>query len=131
MSFTNYLENQLLGHTFGGTTFTKPATLRLALFTAAPGEAGGGTEVSTTGTGYARQAASFTVTSGNPSTATTSASIEFPTATADYGTVTHVAIFDAATGGNMLAFSALATSKTITTGDIFRITAGNLTFTLD
>lgn len=131
MSFTNYLENEVLGHIFGGTTYAKPATLYLALFTAAPGEAGGGTEVTETGTAYTRQTITFTVTPGNPSTAINNAAVEFAAATASYGTVTHVAIFDAATGGNMLDFAALNIAKTIDTGDVFRLPASNLTITLD
>lgn len=131
MAFTNYLEEQLLGHVFGLTTYTKPAGLFLALFTAAPGEAAGGTEVSTVGTAYARQPATFDVTPGNPSTAVNNAAIEYATATANYGTVTHVAIFDAATGGNMLSYAPLSVAKTIGTGDVFRVPAANLTFTLD
>jgi hypothetical protein len=75
-----------------------------------------------------RQAGSFTV-SGN--TATTSAAVEYPTATADYGTVTHVGIWDASTSGNMLAYAALTASKTISTGDVFRIPTGDLDITLD
>ena len=130
MSFTNFLENAVLGHVFGSTTYTKPATRYVGLFTAAPGETGGGTEVS--GGAYARQVAgNFTITSGNPSNATNPAAIEFPTATANWGTVTHVGIFDALTGGNLLAYAALTTSRTIQNGDVFRFPASDLTFTLE
>jgi hypothetical protein len=96
------------------------------LFTSNPGETGGGTEVS--GGAYVRRQGSFTV-SGN--TATTSAAIEYPTATASYGTVTHIGIFDASSGGNMLAYAALTASKTIASGDVFRIPAGDIDITLD
>jgi hypothetical protein len=84
--------------------------------------------VSTSGTAYARQSAAFTV-SGN--TASNSAAIEFPTATASYGTVTHVGVFDASTSGNLIAYSALSTSKAIDTGDVFRVPSGDLDITLD
>lgn len=96
------------------------------MFTGAPGEAGGGTEVS--GSGYLRQTAAFTV-SGN--TATNSASIEFPTATGSYGTVTHVGVFDASSSGNLLCYAALSASKAIESGDVFRVPAGDLDVTLD
>ena len=76
MSFTNFLETELLDHVFGGNAYTSPGTVYVGLFTAAPGEAGGGTEVS--GGSYVRRAGSFNV-SGN--LATTSAAIEWPTAT--------------------------------------------------
>lgn len=126
MSFTNYLETELLDHVFANNAFTSPSAVYVALFTAAPGEAGGGTEV--TGGGYVRRQGSFTV-SGN--TATTSAAIEYPTATASYGTVTHIGIFDASSGGNMLAYASLTASKTIASGDVFRIPAGDIDITLD
>lgn len=126
MSFSNYLETELLDHVFANAAYTSPTTVYVGLFTTDPAEDGSGTEV--TGGGYVRQAGSFSVT-GN--TATTTAAIEYPTATADYGTVSHVAIFDASTLGNMLAYAALTASKTITSGDVFRIPAGDLDITLD
>ena len=126
MSFSNYLETELLDHVFTNSAYTAPSTLYLALFTGAPGEAGGGTEVS--GSGYLRQTAAFTV-SGN--TATNSASIEFPTATGSYGTVSHVGVFDASSSGNLLCYAALSASKAIESGDVFRVPAGDLDITLD
>lgn len=126
MSFTNYLETELLDHVFGGNAYSSPAAVYVGLFTAAPGEAGGGTEIS--GGAYVRRAGSFSV-SGN--TATTSAAIEWPTATASWGTITHIAIFDASTAGNMLAYASLSASKTIASGDVFRIPAGDIDITLN
>lgn len=128
MSFSNYLETELLDHVFTNSAYTAPSTLYLSLHTANPDEDGSGTEVSATGTAYARQTVTFTV-SGN--TATTSAAVEFPTATATFGTVSHVAVWDASTAGNMLAYAALTTSKTIETGDVLRVPAGDLDITLD
>ena len=128
MSFSNHLETEILDHVFGGNAYTAPGTLYLALHTANPDEDGSGTEVSTSGTAYARETVAFTV-SGN--TATTSAAVEYSTATANFGTVTHVAVWDASTAGNMLAYAALTSSKTIETGDVFRVPAGDLDITLD
>lgn len=128
MSFSNYLETEILDHVFGGNAYSAPGTLYLALHTANPGEDGSGTEVSTSGTAYARQSVAFTV-SGN--TASNSAAVEYSTATANFGTVTYVAIWDASTGGNMLAYAALTSSKTIETGDVFRVPSGDLDITLD
>ena len=128
MSFSNYLETELLEHVFTNTAYTAPSTLYLALFTSNPAEDASGTEVTTSGTAYARQTVTFTV-SGD--TATTDAAVEFPTATANYGTVSHVAIFDASSAGNMIAYAALTTSKAIETGDVFRVPAGDLDITLD
>ena len=126
MSFSNYLENKVMLHVFGGTSYTAPATLYVALYTADPGEGDTGTEVS--GGSYARQSAAFTVTNG---VATNTAAIEFPTATASWGTVTYVGVRDASTAGNLLASGALTTSKTISSGDVFRIPAGSLSISLD
>lgn len=126
MSFSNYLETELLDHVFAGNAYTSPAAVYVGLFTAAPGETGGGTEVS--GGSYVRKAGSFTV-SGN--TATTSAAIEWPTATASWGTITSIGIYDAASGGNLLAYANLSSSKAIASGDVFRIPAGDIDITLD
>ena len=126
MSFTNYLETEILDHVFGGNAYTAPATLYVGLYTAAPGEAGGGTELS--GSGYARQTTAFTVSG---STASNSANIEFPAATGNWGTVTHAGIFDASTGGNLIAYATLTSSKVVETGDILRFSASQLQVTLD
>ena len=128
MSFSNYLETEILDHVFGGAAYTAPATLYLALHTANPDEDGSGAEVSTSGTAYARQTVAFT-TSGN-TTSNTSA-VEYATATANFGTVTHVGVWDASTAGNLLAYAALTSSKTIETGDVFRVPAGDLDISLD
>lgn len=128
MSFSNYLETKVLDHVFGGTAYTAPSTLYLALFTANPNEDGSGTEVSTSGTAYARQSVAFTI-SGN--TASNTAAVEYPAATANYGTVSHVGIYDASSAGNLIAYAALTSSKTIETGDVFRVPTGDLDITLD
>jgi len=126
MSFSNYLETELLDHVFANNAYTSPSSVYVGLFTTSPAEDGSGTEVS--GGSYARQSASFTVT-GN--TATTNAVIEFPTATATWGTVTHIGIYDASSAGNLLAYAALTTSKSIASGDVFRIPSGDIDITLD
>lgn len=126
MSFSNYLENKVLDHVFGGVAYTAPATLYVGLFTSSPGETGSGTEVS--GGSYARQTIAFTVTG---SQASNTAAVEFPTATASWGTITFAAIYDASSGGNLLAYGALTTSKTIDNGDVFRIPAGDFDINLD
>lgn len=126
MSFSNYLETEMLDHVFGGNAYTAPATLYAGLFTSNPDEDGSGTEVS--GGSYARVSAAFTV-SGN--TASNSAAIEFTTATASWGTVSHIGIYDASTAGNLLCYAALDTAKAIDTGDVFRVPTGDLDITLD
>lgn len=126
MSFTNDLETRVLQWALTNGSPTRPTAWYIGLFTAAPGEAGGGTEVS--GGSYVRKAVTFTV-SGN--LATNSAAVEWPTATATWGTITHVAVFDALTTGNMLVYASLTSSKTIASGDVLRIPAGDLDVTLD
>ena len=127
MSFSNYLETKVLDHVFGATAYTAPSTLYLALFTAvSDGEAGTVTEVS--GGAYERQTVAFT-TSGN--TTSNTGAVEYPTATANYGTVTHVGIYDASSSGNLMAYASLSSSKTIETGDVFRVPASDLDITLD
>ena len=128
MSFSNTFETRVLTWVFTAGSATRPTAWYVALFTSNPDEDASGTEVSTSGTAYARQTVTFTV-SGN--TATTDAAVEFSTATAAFGTVSHVAVWDASTAGNMLAYAALTTSKTIETGDVLRVPAGDLDITLD
>ena len=125
--FTDYLEDALLKHVFTNTAYTSPTTVYAALFTVAPSDTGGGTEVS--GGAYARQSMAFSV-SGTGTLATNSAAVEYPTATANYGTVVAVGIFDASTGGNLLAYANLTTSKTVSSGDVFRFNAGDVDIAL-
>jgi hypothetical protein len=128
---SNYLENKILDHVLTATAFTQPSRF-IALFTASPGEAGAFTnEISTSGTAYARQAVTFAAAASGSSA--TNATVTFPTATANWGTITHVAIVDGDTegAGNVLFYGAVTTSKTIETGDTFQISSGNLTISLD
>jgi hypothetical protein len=126
MSFTNFLETEILDHVFAGAAYTAPSTKYIGLFTAAPGETGGGTEVS--GNAYARQSMAFT-TSGD--TTSNNAAVEFPTATGSWGTITHVGIFDASTSGNLMVYATLTASKAIASGDVFRVPSGDLDITLN
>lgn len=128
-SFTNYTENLVLEWLFTTESATRPTAWYVALFTAAPSDTGGGTEVS--GSGYARKATGTITVSGTDTTATNAAAIEFDAASGgNWGSVTHAAIMDASTGGNMLAWAQLTTARTINDGDVFRIPAGSLTVTL-
>tara|TARA_R100001460_G_scaffold245_1_gene1087 strand:- start:1831 stop:2214 length:384 start_codon:yes stop_codon:yes gene_type:complete len=124
--FSDYLENAVLGYVFSGASFSQPGTKYLALYTTAPTDAGGGTELS--GSAYARQSCAFTTT-GNQ--ATNTSAVEWPTATGTWGTVVAVGVFDASSSGNLLAWNNLTASKTIATGDVFRINAGDLDIDLD
>lgn len=126
---SNYAEDLVLDWLFTTASATRPTSWYVGLFTVAPGEGGGGTEVS--GNAYARQSATFTVSGTAPTTAANSGAIEFPTATGTWGTIVAAGIFDAATTGNLIAFADLTASKTIQSGDVLRFNAGTLTITLD
>lgn len=123
---SNYLETALVNATLRNTSYTSPATVHLALYTTDPTDADSGTECS--GTSYARQAITF----GAPSNGVTtnSAAIEFPQAGGAWGTITHIGIRDASTAGNLLYHTPLDASKTIATGDVFRVAIGSLSVTL-
>jgi len=125
--FSNYLENKILDHVLKNTSYTSPTTVYVGLYTATPGEGNTGTEIS--GGGYARQVLS--VTTASAGIVTSSADVTFPQATANWGTISHIALLDAITSGNMLMYTALTTSKVIETDDILKINSGSLTVSLD
>jgi hypothetical protein len=126
MSLTNTFETTTLTWLLTASSATRPTAWYIGLFTAAPNDTGGGTEVS--GTAYVREAVTFTVTGD---TASNSAAVEWPVAGGSWGTITDLAIFDAVTAGNMIGYAALTNAKTIATGDVFRIPLGDLDVTLD
>lgn len=128
-SFSDLAESRVLTWLLTTDSATRPTAWHLALFTTAPTDAGGGTEVS--GGSYARKAVTFSISGTGPTTATNSAAVEFDAASASWGTVVAVGVFDASTGGNMLAWGDLTTSRAISSGDIFRVPAGDLDITLD
>jgi hypothetical protein len=128
-SFNDYTENKVLDHIVGKTSYTMP-TAYVALFTVAPTDAGGGTEVS--GGSYARVATAGADWNAAASGATSNANaVTFPAATASWGTVVAFALMDASTAGNMLAWADLTTSKAIGSGDTASFAAGDLDITLD
>jgi hypothetical protein len=136
---SNYLESKVLNHVLTATGYTQPTTRYVALFTNTSGNAmtnlQAGTltdEVTTSGSAYGRQTVTFAsaTTSNGTTSSATNATVTFPTATASWGLITHVAVMDAATAGNVLFFGAVTTSKQIDSGDTFQISNGNLTVAL-
>lgn len=127
---SDYLENEVLDHVLGKGTrdFTSPANLYVGLWTADDGLEGGTVTSEVSGGSYAREAVTFGAASSGA--ASNSGTITFTTATGNWGTVTHVAIMDASSGGNVLFHGAVTTSKTIETGDTFQISTGNLSISL-
>ena len=131
-AFSDYLENKVLDHIFGGGDYTRPGTLYFALYTAAPTDSGGGTEVS--GGSYARKAVTNNGTnfpSASGGQQTNGAEIAFPTATASWGEVVAWGILDASTGGNLLAHGALTTARDIQNGDTPKFQASTFVVSLD
>jgi len=143
-ALSDYLENKLIDWLLRGQNFTPPPTAYVALFTAAPSESGGGTEVA--GGSYARvgvasslanwagtqAAASATASSGTGGQTSNNSPITFPAPTANWGVITSFGIFDAATGGNLLFYGNLNQSKTVNNGDAGPVfNAGALTFQID
>lgn len=122
--FSDYMENAII-NLMRNTAFTEVAAY-VALFTADTGleaDSGwSGTEVS--GGSYARELAGLSAPSGGESS--NASDITFTTATADWGTISHIALMDAATSGHVLMWSALDASKTVNSGDTFKINAGDL-----
>jgi len=124
--FSNFLENALINATLRNTSYTSPTTVYVALYTSDPTDADTGTECS--GTSYVRQAVTFGAPSNGVST--NSATVEFPQAGGAWGTISFIGLRDASTAGNLLYHTALDASKTIATGDVFRIATGSLSVTL-
>lgn len=125
-SISNYLENKLLDHSLGVASYTMPSTIYLALFTSDPTDAGSGTEVS--GAAYARQAVTFaTAASGATSNSTAES---FTASGGNFGTVTHIGLFDALTTGNLLWHCPLNSSKIINNGETITFAVGDIDITL-
>lgn len=126
-AISNYLENLIINHTLRATgTLPSPATVYVALFTTDPTDAGSGTEVA--GGSYARTAVTFSAPVNGVTS--NSGTINFPAATAGWGTVTHIGIMDAAAAGNLLYHGQLTSARVVNNGDTFTIPAGNLSVTL-
>lgn len=129
-AMTNFTEKRLLDHLLGKASYTMPTTVFLALLTSDPGETGS-TAAEVSGIGYSRQAVTSAMAATNATTGVSNNSnvVTFGPAGADWGTITHVGYMDASTGGNMLLYGALGSSRTIQNGDSLQFAAGNLVVT--
>lgn len=122
----NFLSNALLNHVFNATTYTPPANVDIALYTAVPSGSGGGTEVSTVGTAYARQTYSnASWTNATTQTVSNETQIDWLTATANWGTVVAVAVFESG-GSNLMYWGNLTTNRVVNTGDSVRFAVNGL-----
>lgn len=129
-SFNDYTEDAVLDHIVGKTSFTMP-TAYVGLSTADPtDDASGLAEPS--GNNYARVTTSGSDWDAAASGATANAAaLTFPEASGAWGTITHFALFDAATTGNMLCHGTLDSSRIITSGVTPRFGVGEFDITLD
>jgi hypothetical protein len=127
-ALSDYAEKLLLDFLMTTGTATRPTNWYIALYTGAPSDAGGGTEVS--GAGYARQSVAFDAAASPGGTTSNSGDVSFTAVGGDYGTVTHMGIFDASSSGNLLWHGVLTASKTVEDGDTITFTAGNIDLTM-
>ena len=129
-SFSDYLEDKILNHTFGKTSYTPP-TIYVALSTADPLDDASGL-AEPTGDAYARvQTSASDWNAASDGTLDNANNIIFPQATGNWGTITYFALFDAATGGDMLVHGALSQPQTIDSGNTVKFAAGDLDINLD
>lgn len=126
-SISTYLKNKLINHTLRNVSYTAPAIVYVALFTTDPTDDNTGTEVS--GGSYARLP--LTLTAPSAGTGTNTADLVFGPAGTAWGIITHSAIFDSLTGGNLLFHDTLLASKLIGIGDIAKISIGALSVNFD
>jgi len=127
-ALSNYAEKLLLDWAMTTGSATRPTAWFLALYTAAPSDSGGGTEVSTGG--YARQAIAFNAAATPAGTTENTSAVTFTASGAGYGTVTHIGIFDASTSGNLLWHGAMTASRTVNDGDTLTFASGAVALTL-
>jgi len=138
---TDYLEGKVLSAlgSLGSVDFASGSVSAgtggyIGLLTAAPSDSSGGTEVSTSGTAYTRVQVGSTGQgsfSGSAGSIANGTEFRWEDATAAYGNVTHVGLYDAATGGNLLVYGALQASVDIDIGDIFKIPANGFTIQMN
>jgi len=124
-AMSDYLENEILDHMLGTGAFTMPSNVYIGLSTGSFADDNSGTEL--TGNNYSRKAVTFSAASSG--TTSNSGTVEFDAATGTWGSVSHFGLFDASTSGNLLIHGAFSSAKTITSGDILRISAGDLDIT--
>lgn len=127
-ALSDYAEKLVLDWLMTTGSATRPTGWYVALYTAAPNDAGGGTEVS--GGGYSRQAVTFDAATSGTGTTSNTGAVTFTAAGADFGTITHIGIHDASIGGNLLWHGTLTVSKTVSDGDTLQFAIGNIDLTM-
>lgn len=127
-ALSDYSEKLLLDWMMTTGSATRPTAWYVALYTAAPSDSGGGTEVS--GSGYSRQSVAFAAASTPGGTTSNTGAVSFTASGGSWGTITHIGIHDASTSGNLLWHGGLTTSKTVGDGDTIEFAIGNIDLTI-
>lgn len=127
-ALSDYAEKLILDWLMTTGSATRPTNWYVALYTAAPSDAGGGTEVS--GSGYTRQSVAFDAATSGTGTTSNTGAVTFTAAGGSWGTISHIGIHDASTGGNLLWHGSLLASKTIADGDTLEFAIGNIDLTV-
>ena len=127
-ALSDYAEKLLLDWAMTTGSATRPTAWYVALYTAAPSDSGGGTEVSTGG--YSRQSVTFDAASSPGGTTSNNNVVSFTASGANFGTVTHIGIHTASTGGQLLWHGAMTASKTVNDGDTLEFSVGNIDLTI-
>ena len=124
-AMSDYLENEILDHILRNAAYTPASAVYIGLSTSSFNDDNSGTELS--GNGYTRKAIAFDAASGGATDNTSS--VDFDAATGSWGSVSHYGLFDASSSGNLLIHGAFSAAKTVASGDILRIAAGELDIT--
>jgi hypothetical protein len=127
-ALSDYAEKLLLDFAMTTGSATRPTAWYVALYTAAPSDSGGGTEVS--GSGYTRQTVAFSAASSPGGTTSNSGAVTFTASGGSWGTVSHIGIHDASTAGNLLWHGSMTASKSVADGDTLEFSIGNIDLTL-
>ena len=127
-ALSDHAEALLLDWLMTNGSATRPTAWYVALYTAAPSDSGGGTEVS--GNGYAREAVTFAAATSPGGTTSNTGAVSFTASGGDWGSITHIGIHDAVSGGNLLWHGAMTASKTVNDGDTLEFSIGNIDLTI-
>jgi hypothetical protein len=127
-ALSDYSEKLILDYLMTSGSATRPTAWYVGLYTSAPSDAGGGTELS--GSGYARETVAFAAATSGAGTTSNSGAVVFTADGGDWGSVTHMGIHDASSSGNLLWHGALAAAKTVLDGDSLEFAVGNIDLTV-
>ena len=127
-ALSDHAEKLLLDWLMTTGSATRPTSWYVGLFTAAPSDSGGGTEVS--GNGYAREAVTFAAASSPGGTTSNTGNVSFTASGGNWGTITHIGIFNASSSGNLLWHGAMTASKIVNDGDTLQFSIGNIDLTI-